>query len=95
MTEPTTAEMRAWLNAASPQTKIKYQWVDILLGRLSQVEQVLAYAETLASDGPEFYDLIGDISSALSGEYKNVEPSDKLKASMDAWLTKKIRAWAD
>ena len=36
MTEPTTQQMREWLSAASPQTKIKYQWVGILLNRLEE-----------------------------------------------------------
>ena len=41
MTEPTTQQMRDWLSAASPQTQIKYQWVDILLGRLANVEKLI------------------------------------------------------
>ena len=41
MTNPTTQQMREWLSAASPQTKIKYQWVGILLGRLEQVQMIV------------------------------------------------------
>ena len=50
MTNPTTQQMQDWLNAASPQTKIKYQWVDILLGRLERAEAEIENATTQLHD---------------------------------------------
>ena len=67
MTEPTTAYMRAWLNSASPQTKIKHQWVDVLLNRLEQVELVLLAADQIASDDPEYAHLLDDVQAAVYG----------------------------
>lgn len=38
MTEPTTAEMRAWYDSASEKAKLKFQWVGILLRRIDSMQ---------------------------------------------------------